>query len=120
MFVLSIIQAVLIFALIAAWSVTTAQKRIAIARFGPGETVPETMTMKRASLRALVVLAAVPAAAIVSFLLGTLSANIAFGASRLPAEFWETYGTVLLAGIVPLGLFIAAREIIFAIGKVRS
>lgn len=120
MFAMSIVHAVLFFLLIAAWSITVAAKRAAIARYAPTAAPRKPVTMKRASFLALGALAAVPAAGVVSYLLGTLSANLLYGAGRLPEQFWENLGLVLLVGGVPLVLFIIAREIIFAIGKDHS
>ena len=112
-----VVHSVLIFLFIGAMSVTMYHKRQAIVRYGSPGSGPRTMTMKRASGLALGVLAAAPAAAVVSVLLGALTSNIVRAATRLPAEFWQTLGTILLAGGIPLAIFIIAREIIFAIGK---
>lgn len=119
MFVLSIVHAVLFFLLIAALSVTVAMQRAAVKQHASHNENRRGITMKRASFLALGVLVAVPAAGVFSYLLGTLSANIMYGAGRLPSQFWETLGLVLLAGGVPLILFIVVREIIFAIGRDR-
>jgi hypothetical protein len=117
MFAMSIVHAVLIFLLIGVMSALAYWKRSAYLKYADADREPDTMG--RASLKALGVLAAVPAAAIVSYLLGTLTASLVYATERVPGPFWDIIGLVLLAGGVPLVLFVIAREVIFAIGKVN-
>lgn len=114
MFALSIVHAVLWFLAIAGITVTVAARRRINA------TAAKDISMKRASKLALGVLAATPLAGLISFLLGTYTSRMFYAMLDAPRIFWETVGTFALAVSIPLALFIAAREVIFAVGGRRS
>lgn len=114
MFALSIVHAALFFVLIAGLAVLVAARRRVHA------TAAQTITMKRASKMAFGVLLATPLAVLISFLLGTFTSRTFYAMLDAPRIFWESIGTFALAVGVPLILFIAAREVIFAIGGRRS
>lgn len=114
MFALSIVHGALFFVLIAGLAVLITLRRRIMS------PTAETFSMKRASKLALGVLAAIPAAGLISYFLGVFSARVVYSMFDAPAIFWETIGLFLLATGVPLALFIAAREVIYLIGGKRS